>query len=497
MTGFETYLSELLSHALSGLFYFVPELLLIVTFILVILADLIVPGRKSIVTFWTALTGVATSGLLSYMQLSQLRSGITMFSGNVVLDDVAIRFKLIFVFVVIVFLVFIRSNKMLQEHRKGTGDLYMLIPAILLGLNLMAMSTSLLMIFISIEMVSIGSYLMVGYMSEKSEQSEAAVKYALFGSVCSAIMLYGMSLLYAYTGTINIISGSFVARLAELPSFSTSLALILTLVGIGFKLSFVPLHFWTPDVYQGAPTPVTAFLSTAPKIAGFALLIRFLAPFYVQAASGTPVFDFELIISVIAILTMIAGNFAAIWQSNVKRMLAYSSIGHTGFALMAVVTFSTLGFKSLLFYFSVYAVMNMAAFMLADRIEEQSGASSSDDYKGLGSVLKLEMVCFVIVLIALTGLPPTGGFTAKLFVFSSVFEIYSATGSKLILLMLIVGALTTVVSLFYYLKIPLNAYLRKRENDTSVTVGRGFITYAALLLTGILLALGIFPDILG
>ena len=496
MNEYLPFLSGLLKDTLSGIPYILPEIVLVLTFLAVIVADLFLQGKRSSAAFWLSIAGVLISVFFSFKQAEAGINGRLLFFENIQLDQVAVSFKFIFAFVVFLFALFIRYDKNLQSHTKGVGDLYMLLPAIVLGLNLMAMSTSLLMIYISIEMVSIGSYLMVGYTSAANKQTEASMKYALFGSACSAIMLYGISLLYGFTGTINISDADFIAHLAEIPEPATALAILLIMVGIGFKLSFVPLHFWSPDVYEGAPTPVTAFLSTAPKIAGFAVLIRFLIPFYDQQAQTIKVFDFETTFAAVAIITMIVGNFAALWQNNIKRMLAYSSIGHTGFALMAVVSNSDSGVKSLIFYFCIYAIMNMAAFMLAGTIERKSAATEVDDYKGLGSVLKAEMVCFVVILISLTGLPPTAGFLAKLYVFSAAFEKYSTSGSIWMLALLITGALTTVVSLFYYLKIPLNAYLRKAVNDYAIENVKDPLKYVVAILTFFVILFGIFPSLI-
>jgi len=498
MNEFLPYISQLLNSAISGFSFLFPELVLVVTFILVILSDLIIPGKKSSVAFWVCIIGIAGSVITGYFQNSDI-SRISLFNNTIILDTLSISFKNIFAAVTILFAVFIRYNKPLQNHNKGIGDMYMLLPAVLIGLNLMSMSASLLMIYVSIEMVSIASYLLVGYASSEKKQTEAAMKYVLFGSVCSAIMLYGMSLLYAFTGSITIGDAVFLNGLYSASNPSVLLAILLVLVGIGFKLSFVPLHFWSPDVYEGAPTPVTAFLSTAPKIAGFAVLIRFIEPFHssAQANPSGILFDFTIAISAIALLTMIIGNFSAIWQNNVKRMLAYSSIGHTGFALMAVAAFNSSSFNSLIFYFAIYSMMNMTAFMLVDKIEEQTGKTDIREYKGLGRVLKPELVCFVIVLIALTGLPPTAGFVAKLLVFSSAFEHYSLTGSLWLLSLLIIGALTTVVSLFYYLRIPLYAYLKDSEEPVSIVIKRDFLSYLIMLLSFLLILFGLFPDIIG
>ncbi|WP_256013512.1 NADH-quinone oxidoreductase subunit N [Desertivirga xinjiangensis] len=496
MNEYLPFLSGLLKDTLSGIPYILPEIVLVLTFLVVIVADLFLQGKRSSAAFWLSITGIIISVFFSFKQIEAGADVRLLFFENIQLDQVAVSFKFIFAFVVLLFALFIRYDRNLQSHAKGVGDLYMLLPAVLLGLNLMAMSTSLLMIYISIEMVSIGSYLMVGYVSAGNRQTEASMKYALFGSACSAIMLYGISLLYGFTGTINISDPDFIVHLGEIPEPATALAIILTMVGIGFKLSFVPLHFWSPDVYEGAPTPVTAFLSTAPKIAGFAILVRFLFPFYDQQSQTKEVFDFETTFAVVAIITMIVGNFAALWQNNIKRMLAYSSIGHTGFALMAVVSNSDYGVQSLVFYFSIYAIMNMAAFMLAGRIERQTAATEVDDYKGLGSVLKAEMVCFVVILISLTGLPPTAGFLAKLYVFSAAFEKYTSSGSIWMVALLITGALTTVVSLFYYLKIPLNAYLRKSANPYNIENAKDPLIFIIAILTFCVILFGIFPSLI-
>jgi len=491
------YLTELLSEALSGISYFLPEIALVATFLIVIIGDLFLSEKKANSAFILCLGGILVSAYLSYRQLNSIENGALLFSKSIVLDRVGVLFKLIFAFSTVLFLFFVKNNASLQNHRKGLGDLYMIIPAVLLGLNLMAMASNLLMIYISIEMVSIASYLMVGYVAGENKQTEASMKYALFGSACSAIMLYGISLLYGFTGTINISEGSFIYHLSHIAEPATALAILLTLVGIGFKLSFFPLHFWSPDVYEGAPTPVTAFLSTAPKIAGFAILLRFLLPFYSSHdVADKPLFDFETVIIAIAIITMIFGNFAAIWQNNIKRMLAYSSIAHTGFALMAIVAIYHNGIRSLLFYFVIYAVMNMAAFMIADKIEEEAGTTDIRKYKGLGKIFKLEIVCFVVILVSLTGLPPTGGFIAKLFIFTSAFEKYQASGSVWVLSLLITGAVTTVVSLFYYFKVPLNAYLRNAETELNIEPRITFISYLILILTAIIVVLGLFPAIL-
>jgi NADH-quinone oxidoreductase subunit N len=494
MDDFLPYISQSLNNTLISIRYFLPELTLTVAFIVVIITDLFFSNKKSTPVFLLTLLGLVLTALLSFNQVNLTVTPVALFGNMIVLDRFAVLFKLIFGIVAVLFVVFVRNNRQIFAHRKGSGDLYTILLAVQLGLHLMAMSSNLIMFFVAIEMVSIGSYLMVGYVAGNSKQTEASMKYALFGSVCSAIMLYGMSLIYAFSGTLDILDPAFITNLMKIPSLGIGVAVTMILVGIGFKLSFVPFHFWSPDVYQGAPTPVTAFLSTGPKVAGFAILVRFLAAFHEQKISGSEfmLFDFNAALTVIAMITMIAGNFSAIWQNNIKRMLAYSSIGHTGFILMALLGLSATGFSSIIFYLLIYAIMNMAAFMLADRIEEQTGAINIDDYKGLGKKLKTELFCFIIILLSLIGLPPTAGFIGKFLVFSSALEYYTLSGSPLVIILLATGAIATVVSLFYYFKVPLNAYLR--ESERVIVNTKRFPFYLILVLTLLVLILGVFPS---
>jgi NADH-quinone oxidoreductase subunit N len=272
----------------------------------------------------------------------------------------------------------------------------------------------------------------------------------------------------------------------------STFALVLILVGIGFKLSFVPIHFWVPDVYEGAPTPVTAFLSTIPKVAAFVLLINFLTPFIISPQWKA--FDFGLYLSAIGIITMIAGNFAAVMQNNAKRMLAYSSIGHTGFALMAVVTFNAQGLKALEYYLAVYVIANIGALMLVTYFEKITGSADINTYKGLGLKYPAASISFVIILISLTGLPVTAGFTGKVFVFSAVYSVYQVNHNVWLLLLTITGAVTTIVSLFYYIKIPLNLFLKRTETISEPIVQPNYILATSIIISVILVLLGIFPN---
>jgi len=415
-----------------------------------------------------------------------------LFGGMLWLNHTSLAFKFIIdVFTFILLLYFAWDDK-LKSHSKRLSDIYTITIGSVLGLHLMVMACNLLSVYLAIEMVSIASYLMVAYRTENAFSSEAGLKYVLFGAASSAIMLYGISLLYGFSGSLDLISGNMVNGLMQANSMGVSLAIGLVLVGIGFKLSFVPAHFWVPDVYQGAPTPVTAYLSTLPKIAAFGLLVNFLTPFIFLAKFTA--FNFQLVLSVIGIITMIAGNFAAVMQTNVKRMLAYSSIGHTGFALMAIVTFTQQGVSSLLYYLVVYAIANIGALALATYFSNAENADDVNSYNGLGIKYPAASVCFVIILISLTGLPITAGFTGKLFVFSAVYTVYQQTHNVWLALLMVTGALTTVVSLFYYIKIPLHLFLKKTDVTTTPVYQSKYILIFVIVITLIILLLGIFPD---
>nr|WP_262906078.1 NADH-quinone oxidoreductase subunit N [Sphingobacterium sp. FBM7-1] len=350
------------------------------------------------------------------------------------------------------------------------------------------------MAFIGIEMVSIGSYVMVGYFSRNKAQSEAAMKYVLFGSVCAAVMLYGLSLVYGLTGNLDFTSAAHLKGLIDAPQAIITLGLLFVFAGIGFKLSFVPFHVWSPDVYQGAPTAITAFLSTIPKVGAIILFARLY-----QSWSSTAFYFSELsswFIIIVALVTMLVGNLAALRQQDVKRMMAYSSIGHTGLLLMAVFAYQDI-FSYLLFYIVAYVLMNLATFIFIDEIEQQTGSTSLSSYAGLGKKMPLLFTAFTLVAVSLIGIPPTIGFVAKLMVFTSTFSIFQSSGGTGSLLLLIVGALTSVISLFFYFKIPLYAFLRGNDNPIPSVVNRKQVSvmlFIAYLLTILVILFGIFPN---
>lgn len=485
------HLSDTLDHILASIPLFQPEFALIAAFLLSIGATLFTDRLWKQSSFFIAIIGY----IISFVSLlPQLHQPTSAFFGMLLIDDFSVFARGIILFALLISTIFIQQHFKGKMFQKNLGGVYTVLLTAGLGLNLLTITTNWLLAFIAIETVSISSYILVGYFSEHKKQSEAAMKYVLFGSVCAAVMLYGISLLYGFTGNLDFVSPVHLQGLTAAPQVMTSIALLFVFTGIGFKLSFVPFHAWAPDVYEGAPTPVTAFLSTVPKVGAIVLLARI-----TQAWASSPFYFGELTVlflTVVSIVTMLAGNLIALRQQNVKRMMAYSSIGHTGFLLMAVLVAPSGNPSILLFYLSAYVLMNLAAFAFIDSLEQKTGATTLESYSGLGKRMPIVFTCFTFIGIALIGLPPTAGFVGKLLVFTSVFEGYQSSGDLPYLLLLITGALTSVISLFYYFKIPLYAFLRDGQSDQNSNMPIRLMIGIGIVLTALVFGIGIFPDFL-
>ncbi|MBB5395585.1 NADH-quinone oxidoreductase subunit N [Mucilaginibacter sp. AK015] len=489
-----------LNDVLRGLRFFVPELYLTALFIVVLVTDLLFGKRSAVLCRIIAIGGMALVCVQVISQNVSLQANETarFFGDMLLLHHPGIIFKLIIDALALILLLFFAWDDKLKQHKKGLSDLYSIVIGSVLGLHLMVMAVNLLSVYLAIEMVSIASYLLAAYYTGNAKSTEAGLKYVLFGAAASAVMLYGISLLYAFSGSLDIFSREMQQGLIQTNHLSVSFALVLLLLGIGFKLSLVPAHFYVPDVYEGAATPVTAYLSTLPKIAAFALLVNFVTPFI--SSSGMYInwtgLNFRTVLAAIGMVTMVTGNFAAVWQNGVKRMLAYSGIGHTGFALMAVITFSGEGLTALSYYLLAYSLANIAALMLANYFENNEGITNMSDYKGLGFKYPLASVCFVIVLISLTGIPVSAGFIGKVYIFSAVYDIYQQAHDVWLMALLITGAVTTVVGLFYYIKIPLNLFLKTAEIDKKKSSYSINLLVISSIIAILLIILGIFPDLL-
>jgi NADH-quinone oxidoreductase subunit N len=330
------------------------------------------------------------------------------------------------------------------------------------------------------------SYVLSGYTREAQDSSEASLKYVIYGAFSSGLMLYGISMIYGLTGSLDIYAINTLLASAHVNEFALLIAGVFVIAGFGYKISAVPFHFWTPDVYEGSPITITAFLSVASKAAGFAMMIRFFKVTFIDtSAVGLPPgvwatlksFDWVAVIAAISVLTMTLGNLVAVWQNNLKRMLAYSSIAHAGYMMMGIVVLSNEGLSAILIYFVVYLFMNLGAFYIVMLIANKTGSEDIEDYKGIGAKSPFIMVALAIFLVSLTGLPPTAGFIGKLYLFAALLN------SGWVWLA-VVGAINSVISLYYYARVFRNMYLRSDERHTNTTLD---FSYSQKLVVMVLL----------
>ena len=461
---------------IESLLYFTPEILLVVFAAAVIILDLVVKNRESIAVAYLSLVGVACvfgAVLFTHALLGDNES-ISLFLGMIRLDRFAIFFKIILLLATTATILFSLRSEELDARLKG--EYYALLLAVTLGMFLMASSTNLLMIFISLETVSLTSYILAGFLTHSPRSSEAAFKYITYGAVASGTMLFGLSLLFGMTGTGDL--GQISVKLTEM--FNTGdvypLAVLVSitfiLAGVGYKIASVPFHMWSPDVYEGAPIPITAFLSVASKSAGFALFIRF---FYSGFGSSEVMqsVDWTLMLAIVSALTMTVGNLAALPQQNVKRLLAYSSIAHGGYLLMGGVLLTDEGIGAILFYLLAYLFMNLGAFYVVVLIANEVGSEMIDGYRGLSSRAPLVAGAMAIFLFSLTGIPPFAGFFGKWLLFTAVID-------KGLYWLAFVGLLNSVVSLYYYARIVKAMYLEGAEDAETERVAFSTGTFALL-----------------
>ncbi len=472
---------------------FWPEITMALTFVVAMVVEFATGRKEQSSTGMITGLFVLAGFTITILQLPFLSAEPRMLFGTMItIDPFAMFFKYLILASGIVIVVF--SMQSAEIRKQDTiGEFFCFIAAATFGMLLMTGASNLLMIYLSIELVSISSYILAGFSKKLNRSAEAALKYVLFGGAASGFMLYGMSLLYGLTGALDIYSiqqvlanGTAVHQAGSLMPFL--LATILILVGFGYKISAVPFHFWTPDVYEGAPVTVTAFLAVASKAAGFAILIRF---FYVTFFDSMidvgkwislPHFDWSLVIAVLSVLTMTLGNLVAVWQDNLKRMLAYSSIAHAGYILMGLVVMSDLGLSAMLMYFLVYFFMNLGAFYIVMVVADRIGSEHIDDYRGLGKRAPIIAVALTVFLVSLTGLPPLAGFIGKWMLFSAVVEAN-------FIWLAIIGVINSAISLYYYARVFRNMYLREPlDGDSSP------ITFSPLVIVTAIIF--IVPNIL-
>jgi len=453
-----TGLEEKLASTSQDIWVLLPEITIVITIVLLIVFDLIFKKNKSIGLSVIAFVGLAYCFALTIQQWHEIEASKSLMSGLLDINRLSIFLKGGFIIgLSIALITAIRSDKRQEDFFKSSEILVMLF-GLLLGASFMTMSSNLLMIYISIEVVSICSYILTG-LTKGKKKAEAAIKYLIYGAVASAIMLYGMSWLYGFTGTLNLTDQSFASALNEIPQLPLSIACIMVMGGFLFKLGAFPLHIWSPDVYEATPTPIVAVFSVLPKLAALTIILKFVN------LVNVPSIDWELWIGILAIASMTVGNFSALWQKDIKRMLAYSSIAHAGFLLVGILAFSSSGNQAMLFYGSIYLIMNFAAFFLVQTFERQTGSTSFESIKGLGIKIPFISSLILIVMISLTGLPPTAGFNSKLYIFSALWESYQTGGHSILIWVFVIGLLNTVIALFYYLKLPYLLFFKKPTQE--------------------------------
>jgi NADH-quinone oxidoreductase subunit N len=456
-----------------------PWLTLTIAAIIILLVDAFSPrGRKSIFPI-LALLALAVAAWQTYCLWGKV--GLD-FSRMVYLDNFAFYFYLIIILGTA--LTILLSPHYLEEFGKNLGEYYALVLFAAVGMLLMAASAHFIMIFLGLEIMSIAVYVLAGLFREDPRSNEAALKYLVLGAFASGFLLFGMAMLYGAAGGTLYLNelATKLSNFAALTKPLTLLGLALIIVGFGFKVASVPFHMWTPDVYEGAPTNVTAFMAVGVKAAAFAAFARVM---FVVFPDFTV--QWNMVLWVLAVATMTLGNVVAIAQTNIKRMLAYSSIAHAGYLLVALVAFNQLGAVSLLYYLLAYTLMNIGAFAVVILVgRKKDSYLNIYDYAGLGFQYPALAATMTIFMFALAGIPPTAGFVGKFYIFAAAIQ------SGYIWLA-IIGVMNSLVSVYYYLRITVLMYMRPAEAD----LGPIPFTYgltATLVFTAVAtLAIGIFP----
>ncbi|TDI84663.1 MAG: NADH-quinone oxidoreductase subunit N [Caldithrix sp.] len=473
--------SSIIQSNINSLAYFVPELLLTGIVLAMVIADLFLKKEHSP---WMSIIALAGAVVVFLAVIAQYDLGSrSIFSDMLVVDPFSLFFKLLFLAsaVLVIFL----SIGSVELAGRPVGEYFTLLMALTLGMFLMASATNLLTIYISIELVSVISFVLATYLKTRRRSSEAGLKYAIYGAFSSGLMLFGISILYGLTGTFNIYEISEILAGRVTNELALLVSVLLIIAGFGYKIASVPFHFWVPDVYEGAPTPITAFLSVGPKAAGFAVLIRFFNVALVSHSGNGATewlalggIDWPQILAVIAAATMTLGNLVAIMQNNIKRLLAYSSIAHAGYALMGTVLLSEQGVYATMFYLVVYYLMNVGAFLVVIIFQDIIGSEDINDWKGLAYKAPIPAIAMGIFLFSLTGLPPTAGFVGKFYLFAAVVKAGPA-----FYWLAAVGLLNSVVALYYYARVVRAMFLEKSEDEAvSLTVSPYYVTLLAVLV---------------
>lgn len=464
----------------------IPEYFVLGMACLILMVDVFIKERYRIVTFLLVQATLVIAFILTLSQYREYPNPIVTFSGNYVLDKLAVITKL-FIFVVS-FFAFIYAFDYIKERRIPRGDYYVMGLFAVLGMQVMASAYSFLSIYLGLELNTLPLYAMIAMHKNSRAATEAAMKYFVMGALASGLLLYGISLIYGATGSVEILSISgALENISSDKRMIMILALVFILAGIIFKFGAVPFHMWVPDVYQGAPTSVTLFISSAPKIAAFAITMRIL----VEALPSLTV-SWQQVLIAVSLLSMFAGNVMAIAQTNIKRMLAYSSIAHIGYTLLGILAgpSSTQGYSAAMFYIATYVIVAAGAFAIIAVLSTQEiELDQLEDYRGLNARSPWLAFMMLLLMFSMAGVPPTVGFFAKLGLLEALVEAHYVWLAALALLFAIIGA-------YYYLRVVMLMYFEEPKSSlvgTRISVGPGVM--AAVSVNGAAaLILGLLPS---
>jgi NADH-quinone oxidoreductase subunit N len=415
---------------------------------------------------------------VTFFYSDAVTNSVSLYSGMLILDKTSVFFKQLLGISAIMFMIHSRLFKY-----KFEGEIYFLILCVILGLSFLSMTTHFLVIYIALEIASISSYALVASKKQKTN-FEAAIKYLIFGAASSAIMLYGVSFFYGISHSLNFTDPIFLKFTSSNSPLIIQVLLFMFLGGLFFKIAAAPFHSWVPDVYEVTSTPIISFLSFAPKAIGVLVVAR-----VVQANFA----DINTVILLIIFFSLIIGNLAALWQTNLKRMLGYSGIAQAGFILIGLLKGPQTDFYGVFFYILTYLPITMGAFFLADLLHSLTGSGKIEDYKGLGQKHVFLGINAVVIMMALIGLPPTVGFMAKLLVFSSIVNLGDALGSSVYYGLLLFGLLNAAISIYYYLKVPYTMLIKTANNQPQYAPNY-LISMVLTYFSIVLLVLFFFPD---
>jgi len=448
-----------------------PEILLLVLVIVVLAADLFWRAGRQYLG-WLTFAGLALTLVAAMVYSRPAGASSLVFGGMLRHDWPAFSFQVVFLFAAAVTCLLSVGLSDIGDQ----GEYYALVVVSTLGMSLMAASADLIMLYLSIETTSIPLYVLAGYLKRDDKSAESGLKYFLFGALTSTVMLYGFSLLYGLSGETNLYRLAEGLRVGAITPWVLGGVAMLTVVGFGFKIAAVPFHFWTPDVYEGAPTPIAAFISTASKAAGFAVLVRVML-----VAFPSIEFTWTALLAAMATATMTIGNLLALGQHNIKRLLAYSSVAHAGYAMIGLVALSELGAASLVFYLVAYIVTNLAAFAVVVLFARSAGSEEIADYAGLSRRAPGLALVMMVAMLSLAGMPPLAGFVAKFYVFAAAVQ------SGWIWLAF-VGVLNAIAGLYYYMTVLKVIYLyRSDDEDKPIAVPGPHALALALCVTAIVI----------